>query len=150
MTAKKNKMRVTLEELNVALVNEQFFVEYQPIMRIDGKQCLGGATDENLLVYARANVDLIKLDKSVADGMLEPDWAPEKIGALEAFTHSTKVNVIAEGVETEYQRDLFQKLGVKMAQGWFYSYPLSAEKLIEFFRASTAGELKLPQATITT
>lgn len=82
--------------------------------------------------------------------MLEPDWALDEIGALEVFTQTTKVNIIAEGVETEYQRDLFQKLGVKMAQGWYYSYPLSAESLFEFFRAATAGELKLPQSTITT
>jgi len=258
MTSKKGHERPTLEELEDALINEQFFIEYQPIMRIDGKECVGaealirwrrgqelvspsefipvaentllaglitywvierisqelgdwlrseerafisvnvppellgrgglmhvaskcglmevadqlvmevtergipdnlglqallkaqeigirvclddvGVTNENLLVYARANIDLIKLDKSIAAEMLEPDWTADKIGALEVFTRSTTIQVIAEGVETEFQRDIFQELGVPMAQGWYFSYPLSAEGLFEFFRASSTG-----------
>lgn len=106
------------------------------------KICLDdvGISDENLLVYARANIDFIKLDKSMAAEMLEPDWTAVKIGALEAFTRSTTINVIAEGIETEFQRDLFQKLGVQMGQGWYFSHPLSAEGLFEFFRASIAED----------
>jgi len=38
MASGKNKMDVSLEELEEALVNGEFFVEYQPIMRIDGKE----------------------------------------------------------------------------------------------------------------
>ncbi|MEA3434257.1 MAG: EAL domain-containing protein [Campylobacterota bacterium] len=252
-------MQVKLNELEDALINEEFFVEYQPIMGIDGKECLGaealirwqrgeevippldfipvientplsglftywlierisqelgewlrrqdhlfisinvppellgrgglmyvaskcglldlaekivlevterglpdnlglqglregkkrgfqvclddvGATNENLLIYSRANVDLIKLDKSIADEMLESDWTEDKINGLKAFTQSTNIKVIAEGIETEFQRDLFQKLGVQMGQGWYFSYPLSAERFSEFYRASITGD----------
>ena len=258
MTPGKDQKHPTLEELEDALIKEQFFIEYQPILRIDGKECVGaealirwrrgeelippsefipvaentllsgmitywlienisrelgewlrtqesvfvsinippellgrgglmhvasnsgllevadkivmevtergipdnlglqalvkaqelgvrvclddvGVTNENLFVYARANVDLIKLDKSIAAEMLEPDWTVDKIGVLEVFTRSTTIQVIAEGVETEFQRDVFQELGVPMAQGWYFSYPLSAEGLFEFFRASGTG-----------
>ena len=99
-----------------------------------------GVTNENLLIYSRANVDLIKLDKSIADEMLEPDWTEEKINGLKAFTQSTNIKVIAEGIETEFQRDLFQKLGVQMGQGWYFSHPLSAEHFSEFYRASMTGD----------
>ncbi len=99
------------------------------------KICLDdvGATNENLLVYARADVDLIKLDKSIADEMLEPDWTVDRIGALATFTQSTEVKVVAEGIETESQRDLFQELGVQIGQGWHYSRSLSAKDFIAFF-----------------
>lgn len=252
-------MQVTLNELEDALINEEFFVEYQPIMRIDGKKCLGaealirwkrgeevvpplefipvientpmsglftywlierisqevgewlrkedhafisinippellgrgglryvamktgildisekivlevtergipdnlglqgllgakkrgfqvclddvGVTNEHLFIYSRANIDLIKLDKSIAEEMEEPDWTVDKMEGLEVFTQSTDIKVIAEGIETELQRDKFQKAGVKMGQGWYYSYPLSFERFLEFFRATNTGD----------
>ena len=34
-------MRSELKRLLEALANDEFFIEYQPIMRIDGKKCLG-------------------------------------------------------------------------------------------------------------
>lgn len=103
------------------------------------KVCLDdvGAANENLLIYARAGVDLIKLDKSIADEMLEPGWSVDKIGALAAFTQSTDIKVIAEGIETESQRNFFQELGVQMGQGWYYSRSLSAEDFFAFFDSFT-------------
>ena len=98
-----------------------------------------GVTNENLLIYSRANVDMIKLDKSVADEMLEPDWTSAKIEGIKIFTQSTDIKVIAEGIETELQRDLSEKLGVKMGQGWYFSHPLSAEQFSEFFHASMSS-----------
>lgn len=97
-------------------------------------------TNEKLMVYARSNIDLIKLDKTIADKMLKPDWKAKEIAALAPFTRHTAINIIAEGVETEYQRDIFQELGVPMAQGWYFSHPLSAEGLLEFFHSLISEE----------
>lgn len=111
---------------------------------IEGKKqgfkiCLDdvGADNENLLVYARAGADLIKLDKSVADEMQDPSWSVANIGALAAFTRSTDIKVIAEGIESEYQMNFFQELGVQMGQGWYYSRSLSAEDFFTFFDSFT-------------
>ncbi|MDH3638290.1 MAG: EAL domain-containing protein [Gammaproteobacteria bacterium] len=103
------------------------------------KVCLDdvGTSDENLVLLMRANIDMMKLDKSFADKMRDPDWSPESMNGLTAFAQSTPVQVIAEGVETEFQRNTFREAGIQMAQGWFFSPPLSAAKFIEFFRANT-------------
>jgi len=103
------------------------------------KTCLDdvGANSENLFLLTRTSVDIVKLDKSVADKMLEPDWSPNAIEGLTAFTRATAIEVIAEGVETEKQRDIFAEAGVRMAQGYHFSPSLSAEKFIEYFAANS-------------
>ena len=97
-------------------------------------------TNEQLMVYARSNIDLIKIDKAVADKMLDSDWDEKEIASLAPFTRHAAINVIAEGVETEFQRDIFQKLGVPMAQGWYFSHPLSAKGLVEFYNSFNSEE----------
>lgn len=97
-------------------------------------------SNENLMVYARANIDLIKLDKAVADNLENDEWRAKEIAALAPFTMHAGINVIAEGVETERQRRIFEGLGVPMAQGWLFSHPLSAQRFIEFFRSFDSRE----------
>ena len=98
------------------------------------KVCLDdvGANDENLVVLARAHVDMIKLDKSFADNMLSPGWQPSALGVLAVLANSTPMQIIAEGVQTGFQRDAFRDAGIQMAQGWYYSQPLSASRFMEF------------------
>ena len=103
------------------------------------KTCLDdvGANSENLFLLTRTNVDIVKLDKSVAEKMLEPDWTTDAIEGLAAFTRTTSIEVIAEGVETEKQRNRFAEAGVRMAQGHHFSPSLSAGEFIEYFDANS-------------
>jgi EAL domain-containing protein (putative c-di-GMP-specific phosphodiesterase class I) len=50
------------------------------------------------------------------------------------LAHGLGKRVIAEGIETEEQQDMLQKLGCDMMQGYFYSPPMRlqfAEQFIE-------------------
>lgn len=91
--------------------------------------------NENLMVYARSNIDLVKLDKGVADRLENKDCASKEIAALAPFTKHSGVQVIAEGVETENQRLIYEQLGVPMAQGWLFARSLPAERFIDFFES---------------
>ncbi len=95
-------------------------------------------SNEKLMVYARSNIDSIKLDKSIADRMLTSEWNAKEVEGLAPFTQHAGISIIAEGVETEHQRELFQKLGVPMAQGWYFSKPLPVEEFLEFFQSATS------------
>jgi len=105
-----------------------------------------GISSENLILLIRANVDMVKLDKSFADSMLAPDWSADAIRGLTAVTQSAAVQIIAEGVETEFQHNCFRDAGVQMAQGWHYSEPLRAADFMAFFRSrnGTAHTPPLP------
>ena len=47
--------------------------------------------------------------------------------------------MIAEGVETESQRQLVEDIGVEQIQGYYYSKPLSMEEMEEFLKINRDG-----------
>ncbi len=81
-------------------------------------------TGANLIVLSRCNVEIIKLDKAVVGQIVNADKPPVWLAGLSAILQSTKLQVIAEGVETAAQREILRAAGVKMAQGYFFSRPL--------------------------
>ena len=40
------------------------------------------------------------------------------------MAQALNLSVVAEGVETELQRDVLRSLGCNYAQGWFYGRPM--------------------------
>ena len=75
----------------------------------------------------RFPLDLIKIDKSFVDSIGGGD--DDNIIAATVITlgHSLKLKVIAEGVETELQRAVLQRLGCDLMQGYLFSRPLTAD-----------------------
>jgi EAL domain-containing protein (putative c-di-GMP-specific phosphodiesterase class I) len=50
------------------------------------------------------------------------------------LAHSLGLGVVAEGVETEAQRDYLARLGCDIVQGYLYSRPLPAADVEAFLR----------------
>jgi sensor c-di-GMP phosphodiesterase-like protein len=48
--------------------------------------------------------------------------------AIIVMAHKLRLKVIAEGVETQQQRDLLAAYGCDYAQGWLYSKAIPAEE----------------------
>jgi EAL domain-containing protein (putative c-di-GMP-specific phosphodiesterase class I) len=89
----------------------------------------------NLALLVRCSINTIKLDRHVT-AQLHPDKpAPEWMAGLHALLKSSPLQVIAEGVESEYQAKWLRAAGVQMAQGYFFSPPLSAPALEELYAA---------------
>jgi len=86
----------------------------------------------NLAVLARAQFDYIKLDKSlvaqIGSGSSTLDW----LQGISALLRSSKLQVIAEGVESEQQIDVLRAAGIQYAQGYFFSPPVSAHAFIAY------------------
>jgi sensor c-di-GMP phosphodiesterase-like protein len=89
--------------------------------------------DASLLILSRVECHVVKLDKSFADEMLQPDWTDQKIAGIAALIKSGDLRVIAEGVETARQVEILANAGVQMAQGWYFSRSLRAADFIDFF-----------------
>jgi diguanylate cyclase (GGDEF)-like protein/PAS domain S-box-containing protein len=59
------------------------------------------------------------------------------VGAIIALAHSLHLRVLAEGVETAPQIEFLRSRGCRAAQGYFYSWPLSADRFLELLRQPT-------------
>ena len=77
----------------------------------------------------RLPIDGIKVDRSfVADIPAEPDDM-EIVSAMIAMAHKLGLSVVAEGLETEDQKEFLQENQCDIAQGFLYGAPAPAEQL---------------------
>jgi diguanylate cyclase (GGDEF)-like protein/PAS domain S-box-containing protein len=73
-------------------------------------------------------IDNLKIDRSFVMG-LESDTANQAIlKAIVALGHNLGINLVAEGVETERQRDFLLSIGCDEMQGFLFSQPLPFEQ----------------------
>ena len=98
---------------------------------VDDATLQGGA---NVVVLARANIDIIKLDKSTV-GQIGPECPhPPWLDDMAVLNRSPRLTVIAEGVETQQQLAVLQAAGIKAAQGFYFSRPIEAAAFIDYHR----------------
>jgi EAL domain-containing protein (putative c-di-GMP-specific phosphodiesterase class I) len=87
----------------------------------------------NLALLTRSPIDLIKIDRALTGMITRDDPCPSWLNGLQALLKATNLEVIAEGVEHEYQADVLWNAGITMAQGFFFSKPMSRDHFIAFF-----------------
>lgn len=83
-----------------------------------------GAGYSSLSVLAELQPDFIKLDMSLVRGI---DAEPRKqrlVHLMDTFGRATGARVIAEGVETEDERDALLRCGIGWMQGYLFGRPL--------------------------
>ena len=96
-------------------------------------------TGTNLAVMSRQTVDLIKTDKSLVDQITPESPSPPWLVGLSALLRANRVNVIFKGVETAAQAQILREAGVPMAQGYFFSRPISAKQLMAYYSERASG-----------
>ena len=98
---------------------------------LDDVTLVGGGS---LAILARCNFDVIKLDKSLIDQIRPQAVAPEWPRFVTALVESSRVLVIAEGVETEQQVETLRAAGIPAAQGFYFSRPIRGPAFVAAFR----------------
>ena len=83
----------------------------------------------NLFILSRCTLDMIKTDRSLVDQITPESPCPAWLSGLTALLQSIRVEVIAEGVQTKAQAEALLAAGISMAQGYYFSPPISAEQL---------------------
>ncbi|TBU89290.1 sensor domain-containing protein [Stutzerimonas kirkiae] len=82
----------------------------------------------------RLPLDELKLDKIFVHDMEHDETALALTHAVIRIGESLKMTVVAEGVETQAQRELLEQQGYKVAQGYLFSRPLAPEQMEDWLR----------------
>jgi diguanylate cyclase (GGDEF)-like protein len=85
-----------------------------------------GTGYSSLSYLHRLPAGIVKIDRSFVAGVGEDGANEPIVRAVLAMTRAMGRRVVAEGVETETQRDWLRDQGCDMAQGWLYGRPLAA------------------------
>jgi len=92
-------------------------------------------------------IDVLKIDKSFVDGI---GASPQRLALVEGIIRiagTLHMNVIAEGIETEVQRDLLVTMGCQYGQGYLLAMPVEAEEAEALVRIGRGLVPELPRAT---
>lgn len=79
-------------------------------------------------------IDALKIDQSLVKHCEHDEHGREIIKAIIKLAHNLRMNVIAEGVETQGQYDFMSEAGCDSIQGYFIARPMSILQTEEFFK----------------
>ena len=86
----------------------------------------------SLSYLQRFPVDVLKIDRSFVSAMSPNDHNIKIVQGVISLAHALEMEVIGEGVETDYQRQQLKALGCEQGQGYYFAKPLSAIDATEF------------------
>jgi len=72
-------------------------------------------------------IDTLKIDRSFVHTLEANSGQIEVVRAIINLAHSLDMNVVAEGIETEIQKQKLQDLGCELGQGFLFNRPLDSE-----------------------
>lgn len=92
-----------------------------------------GTGYSSLRALAELPFETLKIDLSFVDEMFDSPKSLRLLRAIIGFGRSLDLQLVAEGVETEAQRQLLVTEGVDLAQGYLFGKPMSIEAFSEAF-----------------
>ncbi|MBL4954640.1 EAL domain-containing protein [Neobacillus sp. YIM B02564] len=122
------KMLQALKELGVHIAIDDFGTGYSSL---------------SYLKYLK--VDRIKIDQSFVRDLLLHENETTIVSMIISMAHHLHFNVIAEGVETEKQKEILHQEKCQQVQGYLFSPPLPFDQLVDQFglkaqESSVTGE----------
>jgi EAL domain-containing protein (putative c-di-GMP-specific phosphodiesterase class I) len=95
-----------------------------------------GTGYSSLSYLTRFPVNRIKIDRSFIASFLNDNVSRAIVQAIISLGHGLHMRVVAEGVETEEQLTLLQRLNCSEVQGYYFSQALPASDMLELLSAN--------------
>jgi diguanylate cyclase (GGDEF)-like protein len=111
-TARTMSVLTSIKELGIRLALDDFGTGYS-----------------SLSYLRRLPIDVVKIDSSFIADIGHPANGGAIVAAVTNLAHVLGLAVVAEGVETQFQRDEVSAMGCEFAQGFFYAAPMPASAI---------------------
>jgi EAL domain-containing protein (putative c-di-GMP-specific phosphodiesterase class I) len=95
-----------------------------------------GTGYSSLSYLKRFPIDVVKLDRTFVQGVVTDPVDTEIANAVIRLSKALKMTTVAEGVETDTQRQMLVELGCPLIQGYLTARPLPAADFLEFWDTS--------------
>jgi diguanylate cyclase (GGDEF)-like protein/PAS domain S-box-containing protein len=82
-------------------------------------------------------IDTLKIDRSFVSQMTDEVESAEIVRTILLLAKNLKLDVVAEGIETELQHEILKDLKCEYGQGYYFSRPLVVSDAKEFIENST-------------
>lgn len=92
-----------------------------------------GTGYSNLANLIKYPFHIVKLDKSMIWPAMENEASMKALRHTVAMLRDLDLFIVAEGVETQQQRDILMEMGCDYLQGYFYSKPIPEKDFLEKF-----------------
>jgi len=96
-----------------------------------------GTGFSSLAYLKRFPVDALKIDRAFVDGLEGTEHDDTLVRSIISLAKELRLDVVAEGVESQSQADTLIRLGCHRAQGYFFGRPMPAAELMSRFAAAT-------------
>ena len=84
----------------------------------------------------RFSTDTLKIDRSFVSNMTQGAKNLEIVNTIVILAHKLGMDVIAEGIETESEKEMLQSFNCEYGQGYFFAKPLSKEDIAELLASN--------------
>ena len=92
-------------------------------------------------------IDVLKIDKSFVDGIGLSEQRLALVEGIIRIARTLNLKVIAEGIETEVQRDLLVSMGCQFGQGYLLAMPVEADQAEALVRIGRGLVPELPRVS---
>jgi len=113
----------SLKDLGVRLAIDDFGIGYS-----------------SLSYLKRFPVDSINVDRSIVAGLGRDAGDTAIVSAIVTLAHALKLEVVAEGVETETEIEELRSLGCDLAQGYYFWRPIPVEEVSSLLAAQAQSK----------
>jgi len=129
---------LTLELTETALIrrDERLHSDLMELKSIGVKLAIDDfGTGYSSLSYLRElPFDVVKMDKSFVDGIADSEQRLALADGIVQIARTLRLEVVAEGIESEVQRDLLTEMGCHYGQGYLLAMPMQPSEADELAR----------------
>lgn len=151
ITGLVERYKINPRNLKLEITETAFVLDIQKQMELVRKlQAFGfiieiddfGSGYSSLNSLKDIHVDVLKLDMKFFEKTDATDRAEKIVRSAVVLANDLGMPVIAEGVETQEDLEMLERVGCQIVQGYYFSKPVSVSDYEEFLKQYTYGDIE--------